>query len=125
MKIQNLLLSTAIAIPLLLSGQIAANAEGSNTTSSTSTNLQANFVEINITLKVGETWQMPWSDGNPYYTYHLLSESSKDGLLLFDRGRVLARTPGFYEVLVRYKGENYLEYNYTVRPKEPWESLKQ
>lgn len=118
MRIKNLLFTSALAIPLLLSGQSVVNAESINKSTTNSSVTPLNVEEVTIKLKVNKTWQMPNSGtGNKNdYTYHILTESTKYGLIVYDDGEALARVPGFYEVLVRYKGNSYMEYNYIVEP---------
>ncbi|CAM5780588.1 MULTISPECIES: hypothetical protein [Brevibacillus] len=115
MKKMNLIRSGLLAIPLLLAGQAAANAEALIAPSQAAVGV-ASVTEVNVNL---DLYQNPIYDSlpsGPNYTHYISYESKPGGISIDSRGRVIASSTGYYKVDVYYSGMLVYTFNFNVGP---------
>lgn len=115
MKKWNLIGSSLLAIPLLLTGQAGASAAEVSNKPSQAVVAMSSVTEVNINLDI---YQNPIYDRLPTsnHTSVISYESTRGGISIDSQGRVIASSPGYYRVDVYSGGIQVYIFHFNVGP---------
>ncbi|WP_188067586.1 hypothetical protein [Brevibacillus brevis] len=115
MKKWNLITSSLLAIPLLLTGQAGASAAEVSNKPSQAVVAMSSVTEVTINLDI---YQNPIYDRLPTgnHTNLISYESTPGGISIDSGGRVIASSPGYYRVDVYYGGMQVYIFHFNVGP---------